>query len=172
MTIRRNPRIVTTPCTVTILVGLAERRGFGVIRVKKGSRIVSLTERRGQVPTIDGIVYQAIIGECERMEREGCYRGNGHHLAQRLATMVLEKGRLALASDLVKTAVALENAQADRERILDRDLNQILDARAVANWLHARLYEVNRYAKHLAEDGSDVPQREWLSFDFEPEACP
>lgn len=28
--------------------------------------------------------YRAIIGELERLEIQGAYKGNGHHLAQRL----------------------------------------------------------------------------------------
>jgi hypothetical protein len=122
--------------------------------------------------TVDSVVYQAIIAECERLEREGKYTGNGHHLAQRLAELVLKSGRLSLTNDLVKTAVALGCAEANTEQVLDKGLELVFDARAVANWLHARLYDVNRQGKHLAEDGSDMPKREWLSFDFEPEQCP
>ena len=33
-------------------------------------------------------VYLAVIGHCEEMEKKGQYRGNGHHLAQRLSSMV------------------------------------------------------------------------------------
>lgn len=36
-------------------------------------------------------VYAAIIGETERLEHEGIYKGNGHHLAQRLTAMIMEK---------------------------------------------------------------------------------
>ena len=35
-------------------------------------------------------VYAAIIGECERLEHEKIYRGNGHHLAQKLTKMIEE----------------------------------------------------------------------------------
>ena len=34
-------------------------------------------------------IYRGLIGECERLEHEGLYQGNGHHLAQRLTNMVL-----------------------------------------------------------------------------------
>lgn len=38
--------------------------------------------------TLDSLVYGAIIGRCERLERNGVYRGNSHHLAQYLAADV------------------------------------------------------------------------------------
>ena len=44
-------------------------------------------------------IYQAIIGECERMERAGQYRGNGHHLAQRLQEMILAHESVARMGD-------------------------------------------------------------------------
>lgn len=34
-------------------------------------------------------VYKGLIGECEKLEAEGKYKGNGHHLAQRLTVSVL-----------------------------------------------------------------------------------
>lgn len=34
-------------------------------------------------------IYKSVIGECESLEHRGAYKGNGHHLAQRLTTMVL-----------------------------------------------------------------------------------
>ena len=34
-------------------------------------------------------IYKALIGECERLEYEGKYKGNGHHLAQRLVKNVV-----------------------------------------------------------------------------------
>jgi DNA-binding MarR family transcriptional regulator len=34
-------------------------------------------------------IYQGLIGECEKLEYEGVYKGNGHHLAQRLTMSVL-----------------------------------------------------------------------------------
>lgn len=34
-------------------------------------------------------IYRGLIGECERIEHEGIYKGNGHHLAQRLTNLVL-----------------------------------------------------------------------------------
>ena len=37
---------------------------------------------------IENKIYMAIIGHCEEMEHKGVYRGNGHHLAQRLVVMV------------------------------------------------------------------------------------
>ena len=39
-------------------------------------------------PPIENKIYAAIIGNCEDMESLGVYKGNGHHLAQRLTTMV------------------------------------------------------------------------------------
>ena len=47
---------------------------------------------------------------------------------------------------------------------------ELADARAVANWLHARLYEAHRQGKQLGP--GDAPSRDWLSFENEPEACP
>ena len=35
--------------------------------------------------------YEAMIEELERLEHKGAYRGNGHHLAQRLASMLWDK---------------------------------------------------------------------------------
>jgi DNA-binding NarL/FixJ family response regulator len=37
---------------------------------------------------IENKIYAALIGHCEEMESKDVYRGNGHHLAQRLASMV------------------------------------------------------------------------------------
>jgi DNA-binding MarR family transcriptional regulator len=34
-------------------------------------------------------IYKGLIVECEKLEAEGKYKGNGHHLAQRLTTTVL-----------------------------------------------------------------------------------
>lgn len=34
-------------------------------------------------------IYKGIITECEKLENEGSYKGNGHHLAQRLTSMIL-----------------------------------------------------------------------------------
>jgi hypothetical protein len=47
--------------------------------------------------TVQSKVYEAIIGECERMQLAGQYTGNGHHLAQRLAKMVEDADSLAVA---------------------------------------------------------------------------
>ena len=46
-----------------------------------------------EVPTGDlrNIAYRTIIKECERIEHTGKYKGNGHHLAQRLADMISDK---------------------------------------------------------------------------------
>lgn len=38
--------------------------------------------------TLEGAIYDAIVAECEEMERSKAYQGNGHHLAQRLAKKV------------------------------------------------------------------------------------
>ena len=40
---------------------------------------------------LENDIYAAIIGETERLEHEKIYRGNGHHLAQRLTAMIMEK---------------------------------------------------------------------------------
>lgn len=34
-------------------------------------------------------IYKGLIGECEKIEHEGSYKGNGHHLAQKLTNLVL-----------------------------------------------------------------------------------
>jgi hypothetical protein len=36
-------------------------------------------------------VYAAIIGECEKMEHMGAFKGNGHHLAQKLTLMIVQR---------------------------------------------------------------------------------
>ena len=36
----------------------------------------------------ENVVYGSILGECEGMEHEGKYKGNGHHLAQRLCNLI------------------------------------------------------------------------------------
>lgn len=33
-------------------------------------------------------IYSSIIGYCENIQQRGCYNGNGHHLAQKLSTLV------------------------------------------------------------------------------------
>ena len=37
------------------------------------------------------VAYRAILEECEHIEHIGKYKGNGHHLAQRLADMVSDE---------------------------------------------------------------------------------
>ena len=37
---------------------------------------------------IENKIYASIIVYCEKLEAKGIYRGNGHHLAQRLTAMV------------------------------------------------------------------------------------
>lgn len=39
-------------------------------------------------PPIENKIYSSIIGACEAMEHDGTYKGNGHHLAQHLTTLV------------------------------------------------------------------------------------
>ena len=39
---------------------------------------------------IENKIYLSIIGFCEERENEGSYRGNGHHLAQKLTVKVSE----------------------------------------------------------------------------------
>ena len=36
-------------------------------------------------------LYRSMIGELERLEHEGRFKGNGHHLAQRIGDMVYEE---------------------------------------------------------------------------------
>lgn len=36
----------------------------------------------------ENVVYGSILEECEGMEHEGKYKGNGHHLAQRLCNLI------------------------------------------------------------------------------------
>lgn len=57
--------------------------------VELANLIANLLNSPG-IPTdeMNSFVYQTIIGECERMENQQHYSGNGHHLAQRLAAMV------------------------------------------------------------------------------------
>ena len=40
------------------------------------------------------IAYKSIIQELERLEHNGTYKGNGHHLAQRLVTMLYEEFKI------------------------------------------------------------------------------
>ena len=35
--------------------------------------------------------YRSIFGELERLEHVGAYRGNGHHLAQNLASLLWDE---------------------------------------------------------------------------------
>lgn len=37
---------------------------------------------------LDNLVYAALIGHCEELEHSNTYKGNGHHLAQKLTGMV------------------------------------------------------------------------------------
>lgn len=39
---------------------------------------------------IENKIYLSIFAHCEELEHKEIYRGNGHHLAQRLTTMVSE----------------------------------------------------------------------------------
>lgn len=39
-------------------------------------------------PPIENKIYAAIIANCEEMEANKIYKGNGHHLAQKLTAMV------------------------------------------------------------------------------------
>jgi hypothetical protein len=39
-------------------------------------------------PPIENKIYISIIGFCEDKESNGQYKGNGHHLAQKLSTLV------------------------------------------------------------------------------------
>lgn len=55
---------------------------------------------------IENRIYKAIIRECEEMEHNGNYRGNGHHLAQRLTQMV---SAAILSPQQTKVYNALQN---------------------------------------------------------------
>ncbi len=37
---------------------------------------------------IENKVYQSLVGYLENLEHDGMYKGNGHHLAQKLSTLV------------------------------------------------------------------------------------
>lgn len=39
-------------------------------------------------PPIENKIYASIVGSCEDMEFKKIYKGNGHHLAQRLTTII------------------------------------------------------------------------------------
>lgn len=54
-------------------------------------------------PINDGDIYQAIVGYCEELEHKGAYTGNGHHLAQKLALMVMECRAVIEANGDVET---------------------------------------------------------------------
>lgn len=41
-----------------------------------------------RIPPIENKIYASLIAHCEEMEANKVYRGNGHHLAQRLTAMV------------------------------------------------------------------------------------
>jgi hypothetical protein len=61
---------------------------------------------------------------------------------------------------------SLEGARTTMWRVLgERD-----DARRVANWLKALLWRVDREGYRVQV--GDIPARDWLGFDFEPEECP
>lgn len=45
-------------------------------------------------------IYASLIGTCEKLEADGIYKGNGHHLAQKLSWMVRE-GLLSKQEKLV-----------------------------------------------------------------------
>lgn len=38
--------------------------------------------------SVENRVYASVVLHCEEMENKGQYKGNGHHLAQRLSSMV------------------------------------------------------------------------------------
>lgn len=62
------------------------------------------TKRRITKESISNRVYQALIGHCEDMEAKKIYKGNGHHLAQRLTRMV-EAGLLSRQQRKIYSAV-------------------------------------------------------------------
>jgi hypothetical protein len=45
---------------------------------------------KNSIQIIENSVYASVIGECEDLESKGVYRGNGHHLAQRICRLVAE----------------------------------------------------------------------------------
>jgi hypothetical protein len=49
--------------------------------------------------TVAKAVYEAIIGELERLYAQGSYRGNAHLLAERLGQMVADSSRLVTTEE-------------------------------------------------------------------------
>lgn len=45
-------------------------------------------KQKTKKPPIENKIYASIIANCEDMEFKKIYRGNGHHLAQRLTAMI------------------------------------------------------------------------------------
>lgn len=41
--------------------------------------------------SMENKIYAAIIAYCEELEHDKVYRGNGHHLAQNITRLILEK---------------------------------------------------------------------------------
>lgn len=61
--------------------------------------------------TLEGAIYDAIVAECEEMERSKAYQGNGHHLAQRLAKKVAGH---QLVGDVILAAALYADNQCGR----------------------------------------------------------
>jgi DNA-binding HxlR family transcriptional regulator len=84
---------------------------------------------------VENDVYASIIGELERLEREGSYRGNGHHLAQRLTRLVSE-GLLPRQQKKIYEALSTERRTAGeiakacgiRSSLVSAQLRQMRDS--------------------------------------------
>lgn len=81
---------------------------------------------------IENSIYAALIGECETMENVGTYKGNGHHLAQRLTQQVsagLLKGQQAKIYGVLTTTPQSTNdiakATGLNTKIVSTQLRQI-----------------------------------------------
>lgn len=69
-------------------------------------------------PITDGDIYQAIIGYCEELEHKGTYTGNGHHLAQKLAAMVITTPAITDANSEIECLIAQGTSKKSIEKRL------------------------------------------------------
>jgi len=77
-----------------------------LVDITQASEVVKATELNSYAQTdfkagakyiislLSNEVYAAIIKECEYLEQQKIYKGNGHHLAQRLTEMITNKFEL------------------------------------------------------------------------------
>ena len=89
------------------------------------------------------------------------------HKAELLALLSAPEVLWTTLPDLAPATV-IESFIAERDRLRAA----VEDARTVANWFHGLLYRVHRQGHALAQDGSEIPVRLWISFDHEPLECP